>query len=434
MSQQGINQPNKSVTLQVSPKFMEAVPLESQLSPQVAELSALAITPEKRDQLVCNRLLVGNTLSRAQKESSEVIEKIMSNTQVLAVFGTDALEAVNRLNDRMLDERPPVDIPELKMAMKDLSRSMRGIGKKYDPSDPKVLARYENTKRSVLGLFQFGKTFLEEFLDDVRSMQQMFDRVIQILEGKQFKLLKNVTYYDEFYRLNEQEIGNLIYKIGVMEIIRDLAAKRASGIVIGQSNMGDRGAEEQARILEIVNLLESKIIAFKGRLWVAWAMTPQIRNMRAISVGLSGRIDQTVDITIPTMKSTIVIWLTLSEAQQAAQFNQAVEETYNNVMMMFANAAKAAVPMLANALATPALDPRTILAWSESLSAQADGIVQAIQTGQQKRAELERAMIEGKMVIDSTTQRINQALLEHVLAAAKDAPLEISRSVPTQEL
>jgi uncharacterized protein YaaN involved in tellurite resistance len=95
--------------------------------------------------------------------------------------------------------------------------------------------------------------------------------------------------------------------------------------------------------------------------------------MRAISVGLSGRIDQTVDITIPTMKDTIVVWLTLSEAQQAEQFNRAVEDTYNNVMTMFANATKAAVPVMVNALATPALDPRTILAWSESLSAQAEG-------------------------------------------------------------
>jgi uncharacterized protein YaaN involved in tellurite resistance len=270
-------------------------------------------------------------------------------------------------------------------------------------------------------------------MDDIRSLQRLFDWVIKTLEGKQYNLLRNVTYYDEFYKLNEQEINNLIYKIGVMEIIRDLAAQKASDTIIGDSNLGDRGAEEQARILEIVQLLESKIMAFKGRLWVAWAMAPQIRNMRAISLGLSGRIDQTVDITIPTMKDTIVVWLTLSEAQQAEQFNKAVEDTYNNVMIMFANATKASVPILANALATPALDPRTIVAWSESLSAQADGIIQAFEVGRQKQAELDQAIVDGKKVIDVSTQKVNQAMLEHVLAAVKEPTPEISRTVPAKE-
>ncbi len=419
----------QSTALQVSSQFIAAVPQEPQSSSQMTALTTLSTTPEKRDKLVCEQLLVGETRIRAEGEATDALQAMLTNTQVLAVFGKDALQAVNRLNDRMLDERPPVNIPELQEAMKNLSRQMRGIGKKYNPSDPKVLARYEKVKGGVLAVFHIGKTFLAEFLDDVTHQKRVFDQVIQSLGGQQYKLLKNVAYYDEFYLLNEQEISNLIYKIGVMEIIRDMASKKASQIIIGNSGMGDRGGEEQARIMELVTLLENKIIAYKSRLWVAWAMAPQIRNMRAISVGLSARIDQTIDITIPTMKDTIVVWLTLSEAQQALQFNQAVEDTYNEVMMMFAAATKAAVPAISKALATPALDPRVIVAWSDSLAAQADGIVEAIELGQQKRAELEQAMIEGKQVIDATTQRVNQARFEHVLEAAK-APLEISKSVP----
>jgi uncharacterized protein YaaN involved in tellurite resistance len=422
----------QSITLQVTPQFAAQVPMEPQPNPQIAELSALAGTSEKRDQLACQRLLVGKTRQVAEGEAAEVLSKILSNTQVLAVFGTDALEAVNRLNDRMLNERPPVDIPELREAMKSLSRNMRGIGKKYDPNDPSVLKKYEKVKGGLFVRFGIVKSFLEEFLDDIRSLQQQFERAVRTLEGKQYQLLKNVAYYDEFYRLNEQEIDKLIYKIGVMEIIRDMLAEQASHIFVGNSNMGDRGSEQQAQILELVTLLENKIIAFKSRLWVAWAMAPQIRTMRAISIGLSARIDQTVDITIPTMKSTIVVWLTLNEAQQSEQFNKAAEDTYNEVMRLFANAAKATVPALASSLAAPALDPRTVLAWSESLSAQADGIVQAIESGHQKRAELEQAMIAGKQIIDASTQRVNQAQLERLLTTAQENQLEIAHSVSDQ--
>ncbi|OGH16431.1 MAG: hypothetical protein A3C30_04540 [Candidatus Levybacteria bacterium RIFCSPHIGHO2_02_FULL_40_18] len=421
-------------TIVVSPQFAATIPAEPRPTSQVTELSALSVSPQKRELLVCRQLLEGDTLVRAQAEATDVLPKMLSNTQVLAVFGNDALESINRLNDRMLSERHPIDIPELSDAMRDLSRRMRGIGRRYDPSDPKALEKYKKAKGRFLGIFRLGRTFLEEFLDDIRGLEEQCDWVIEKLDGKQEQLLRNVAYYDEFYKLNEQEINKLIYKIGVMEIIRDLAAEQADSIVVGDSNMGDRGGEEQARISELVTLLENRIIAFKGRLWVAWAMAPQTRNMRVVQVGLSARIDQTVDITIPTMKGTILIWLTLGDAEQALQFNAAVEDTYNQVLTLFANAAKATVPMIANALATPALDPRTVVAWSESLAAQADGIVQAIELGQQKRLELEQAMITGKEVIDAATQRVNQAQIEHVLElareAAQEAPLEIARSVP----
>lgn len=421
----------QTVSLQVTPQFASSLPALP-AAKQVDQLAPLAATADTRQQLVCRNLLQGNTVMQAKKEAADILPKMLDNTQVLAVFGTDALAAVNALNDRMLNERPPVDIPELREAMRNLSRTMRGIGKKYNPNDPHVLKRYQQLKGGLLSQLHLVKSFLQEFLDDVRSLQDQFKQTIQTLEGKQYQLLKNVVYYSEFYRLNEVEIAKLIYKIGVMEIVRDMAADQAKAIKIGDANLGDRAGERQAALLEFVTLMENKIIAFKSRLWVAWAMAPQIRNMRAISVGISARIDQTIEITIPTMKDTIVVWFTLSEAEQAQQFNKAVEDTANQVMLLFAQATKAAVPALASAVATPALDPRVVVEWCESISAQADGMVAAIELGRKKRVELEQAMIQGKGVMDAATQRVNQARLNQVLDAARETPLEIAQSVPTQ--
>lgn len=426
-------QPDETAIVPVSEQFAAQIPSEPQPSQQVAELTSLAVTPEKREQLSCRLLLEGDTLVQAKAEAADVLPQMLDNTQVLAVFGNDALDSINRLNDRMLRELPTTDVPELQETMKNLSRRMRGIGRKYDPDNPKVLAKYKKAKGRFLGIFRFGRTFFEELMDDVRGLQGQFDWVIEKLEGKQEQLLRNVAYYDEFYLLNEQEIAKLIFVIGKMEIIRDLAAEQANQIVVGDSNLGDRGSEEKSKISELVLLLDNRIIAFKGRLWFAWAMSPQTRNMRTGQVGISARIDQTVDITIPTMKGTVLLWLTLNVAEQSRQFYEAVDETYNSVSTQFAATAKIAVPMIANSLATPALDPRTVVAMSESLAAQADGIVQAIELGEQKRAELEQAMITGKQVIDAATQRVNQALLDNVLAAAQEAPLEIIKSVPVAQ-
>lgn len=423
---------DKNVVISVTPAFSESVPKEPETNKSLVVLSTLASQVTAADdskKLVCRNLLEGDTQIEAKQEASQVLTKIMSNTQILSVFGTDALDAVNRLNDRMLEKRPTSDIPELQEAMKDLSKSMRGIGRKYDPSDPKVIRKYQQTKNGILSIFRTGRNFLADFLDDIRTMQQIFERVTDTLEGKQEKLLENITFYDEYYVLNEDEIDKIVYKIGVMEYMRDYAAQMADQVTVGKSEMGDRGSEDKAKIAELVTILENKIMAFKARLWVAWAMAPQIRNMRAINVGLSARIDQTIGITIPTMKSTIGVWLTLNEAQQSEQFNAAVEQTYNQVLTGFANAAKIAVPAIVNALSTPAMDPRTVIAWSESLSAQADGIITALETARQKRVELEEAMINGKKVIDASTNRINEAQLQYVLENVEKEPLKISRSV-----
>lgn len=408
-----------------------AIPAEP-AAPVATGMGQLATTTETRKTLSCKDLLVGETRANAEAEAKDMLPKMLENTQVFTVFGTDALDGVNRLVDQLLRSKRQADLPEVRALMKDLSRSMRGLGKKYDPNDPKVLAKYEKLRSGILQRLHLAKTFLDEFLDDVRSMESQFDRAVNTLSDKRAELEHSVGYYDEFYKLNEQEISKLIYKIGVMELIRDLAAIQADAITVGDAALGDRQGEAKAKLTEFVSLMETKIAAFKGRLWVAWAMSPQVRTMRTLNVGLVEKINETVTVGIPTMKSTIVLWMKMGEAEQAAQVNEAVEEIINQSMTQFAQAAAIAVPKIAEAIQSPALKPQTVVAMANSIAAQADGVIAALESGERQRAELDTAMIEGKKVIDAAVERVNDAQVEHVLELAKAAPLQIARAVPVQ--
>ena len=418
-----------------SDQFAAQVPAEPQPTPQVEELSALSVTSETRQRLSCKNLLRGDTRQRAGAEAAKVLQEMLSNSQVLALFGNDTLQDVNRLNDQMLREHHPVDIQELEEVIRDFKRRMRGIGRKYDPSDPKNREKYERVKGRVVGFLHLGRTFLEELMDDVRSMDKTFDWAEEKLNGKQQLILRNVSYYDALRGLNEQEIGNLIYVIAVMEITRDLAAEKAEAIPVGNADLGDRGAEQKAEIADLVTLLDNKIIYFKARLFVAWTTAPQIRNMRKINLSLSLRIDLAQAIAIPTTKGTIVQWIAMGEAKQAQQVTQAVEDTFNEVLTQYANAASIVVPEIAKSLETPPLDPRTVAAVAQSYETQADGIIEALKLGQQKRTELEQAILSGRKAFDEATGRVNEAQLDHVLAVAREAeaPLEIATSVPAAQ-
>ncbi len=433
-----MTQAKSPTIIEARPDLLDALPAEPEPSTQVAELNALSVNHEKQQQLVCWRLLEDTDLARAKEEASKDYEGILNNTQALAVYGIDALESLNRLTDRMLRESPPIDIPELREIVREMTRRFRGVGRKYDPKEnPEILEKYERTRGKFLGLFRLGKTFLEEFLDDIRDIADQCDWAEDKLDEKKNQILRVIAYYDERYKLGEEEIGKVIYVIAKMELMCELAAENASQIVIGDSNLGDRGAEDQARIAELVTLLQNRIITFTGRLWTAWAMAPQIRYMRVIQVGISARIDLTKSVTIPDMKDTINLWISMGVAQQAKTLYEAMDDTANEVKTRFAGAAKVFVPAAAASLATPYLNPATVVAWTESLEAQAEGFIEAIELGEQKRAELINAIITSRNAIDVSTGRVNQAQIEHVLAIARQADedassVKIVRSVPTQ--
>ncbi len=417
-------------------QFAAQVPQEPPMTNQVTELSALSTSSETRQRLSCKDLLLGETRQRAEAEATKVLQDMLSNTQVLAVYGNDALKGVNDLNDKMLREHHPEDMSELEDIMKQFKRRIRDIGRKYDPSQPKNREKYENVRGRLLGFFHLGKTFLEELMDDVRSMDKTFDWAEERLNGKQQLVLRNVSYFDTLYDLNEKELGNLIYVIAIMEIARDRAAEKAEAIPVGDANAGDRGGERKSELADLVSLLENKIAYFKVRLFLAWSSAPQIRLMRKLDVGLSLRIDMAEAVAIPSTKGVFVQWIALGEAEQAQQVTQAVEDLLNEALTTYYDAASVVVPEITRSLETPPLDPRTVAAVVQSFETQADGIIQALELGRQKRAELEQAILSGRQAFNDATGRVNEAQLDQVLAVAREAesPLEIAHSVPSAAL
>ena len=111
-----------------------------------------------KQTLSCRTLLLGPTLVDAQREAAQMYVEMRANDQIFMTYGTQALKGVNDLIDRLLHEVEPARIPELTALMKDLNREMRGIKGKYDPSDPRVLRKYEDWKGGVGRFFGHAKT------------------------------------------------------------------------------------------------------------------------------------------------------------------------------------------------------------------------------------------------------------------------------------
>lgn len=383
---------------------------------------------EVKKMLSCSALLQGETLAHAQHEADELYPKMVGSTAIFMAYGTEALSGVNDLIERLLHDVEPAKIPELTSLMRELNAGMRGIQKKYDVSDPKVRDKYEHWKGGVMRFLGQGKTMLQMLMEDVTSIESQLTKVSDTLTNKQYEMLRNVTYYDELYKLNEEEIGKVIYAIGVMELIRDKAQTAARNTTVGNANLGDRGGEQAATLVEFANNMDIKIAEYKGRLFVAWATSPQVRMMRTLDVGLAERINELTNVTVPTMKATIVQWRLLMETKDAAEMSQEVQEASNKWLTAYAAAGAQAVPMIADAVQTPTLQPATVEAMANSIAAQADAMIAAVHEGAQRRAALDAALMKGKSVIDGSTKKITDDYVQTYVDEATQ-PLEIATSV-----
>ena len=368
---------------------------------------------------------MGDTRVAAEAEAAKLFDEMLANTQVFMIYGTSALEGVNSLVDRLLNEVEPTKIPELQKLMEDLNDGMRDIRYKYDVSDPKVRDKFEKWKGGIWRFIGKSKSLVEMLMEDVTSIESQLDKIGKRLRDRQYQLQKNVVYYDALYEENEKEILKVIYAIGVMELIRDLAIERARAIPVGDASLGDRGGEEQASLVEFSSNMEAKIAEYKGRLFVAWATSPQVRMMRTLNVGLAMRINELLCVTIPTMRATILEWRLLMQTKDAAEMSKLVQDASNDWLKAYAAAGAAVVPMVAELVQTPTLLPQTVEAMAASILTQSEGIVRAMELGDQRRAELDKSMLAAKDVLDSSSRAITEAVVDRIVKQSEAKPLEL---------
>lgn len=393
--------------------------------------TASALGSNGPGELSCLAMLSPAQAEQARGAAAQLYPKMLTNTELLATFGNQALDGVNAQVNRIFKEIGNVEIPELTAIMHQINDRMRAFRSKYDPSLPQVREAFDKFLDAVKGLFQRGRDLLEVLFEEARSIEQQLDRIAGQLATKQRELKRNVVLCDQLYAANEAAIAQLIGTVAVMEASRDMAVENARSIVIEPGDPQAREKQEQvARILDVASALEVRVNEFQQRLFVAWSTSPQIRNTRSLHFGLGQRLALLVNLTIPTMKLTIAQWGLMLQAQQAAQMQQAVSDGANDVLAAYARASGAAVPEIARTIQTPTLRPETILEVAASLDAQATGIEEALRYGEQARGEVVSAIVSAQGSIAQTQQRLSQTVVELVGRAEKPMALPAAPDLP----
>jgi uncharacterized protein YaaN involved in tellurite resistance len=382
--------------------------------------------------LVCKDLLSPESLAKATAYAKQELPTLLADPNNLAKLGNEAVEGVNALASRMLHEAGrAADIPELTKLTNELDDRIRSFTSKYSQSDRaeqihRARDAYEGMKDKVLDFFAKYRDMLHMLLKDAKGLEAYLDSLTAQITDRQGQLSLNVAMCNELLSENEQAISRLTGVIAIMEIIRDQAADAMNAITVdaGDTSPESRTKREQRdQIATLVQQLDVRIGEFKQRLFVAWATSPQVRNIRTISYGLGQRLGLLITLTIPVFKLTVVEWAAVMQADRAAQRGEAVADTNERAMEAFADASGEIIPRVAQALQTPSMSPEAILAIADSLDKQAKGFEEAYRYGIAQRAKVEAAIMKGAATIAASQDE--QAKVIGELIEGAQHPLEL---------
>lgn len=348
-----------------------------------------------------------------------LVDSFLANQNTLLDFGQSAVEEVNATVNHILREQKKLEIPQVDDLLKKTNQELNGFVAKYKEVGPADLEKKPNLLQK---LFKQSKNTLQEFYFDAQTIEQKMDGMAAAVVKQEDALARNIVSAELLIEDNTKSIENLVGVIAFIEASLKEATQRAQALQTELKTLDPVTAEYQgqsdllARTTEVVNTLEQQHTEYVSRLYVAWATTPQMRNLVKVSSDMRQKLGMLRRNTLPTMKLSIAQLGILQQSVKSGATADAIVNANNAALQLLAETSKEAIPALERSAQNPTLSIQSVTALAESLVEQNNGIIAAIDDGRHKRAQLEHAIIQSAETINDSVklrdEKIVQALLD----------------------
>lgn len=354
----------------------------------------------------------------------QLVDNFIADQNSLLDFGQSAVEEVNKTVNHILSEQKKLQIPQVDDLLQNTNRELNGFIAKYKDVKP---ADLEDKPNFLQKMFRQSKNTLQEFYFDAQSIEQKMDSMAAHVVKQEDTLARNIVSAELLIEDNTKSIENLVGVIAFVEASQEEAARRASDLQNQLTSLDVQSAdyhvtsEQLARMTEVINTLEQQHTEYVSRLYVAWATTPQMRNLVKVSSDMRQKLGMLRRNTIPTMKLSIAQLGMLQQSVKSGVTADAIINANNAALQMLAETSKEAIPALERTAQTPTLSMTSVTAIAESLVAQNQGIIAAIDQGRSQRAQLETAIIKSAETINDSIKLRDQKIVQALLHEGKTA-------------
>ncbi|HEQ0353113.1 TPA: toxic anion resistance protein [Streptococcus pyogenes] len=355
-----------------------------------------------------------------------LVDTFLADQNALLDFGQSAVEGVNATVNHILAEQKKLQIPQVDDLLKSTNRELNGFIAKYKDATPVDLDKKPNFLQK---LFKQSRDTLQEFYFDSQNIEQKMDSMAAAVVKQEDTLARNIVSAELLIEDNTKSIEHLVGVIAFIE-----ASQRAAALQKDLKTKDSATPDYQikadllARTTEVINTLEQQHTEYLSRLYVAWATTPQMRNLVKVSSDMRQKLGMLRRNTIPTMKLSIAQLGMMQQSVKSGMTADAIINANNAALQMLAETSKEAIPALEQSAQNPTLSMKSVTSLAESLVAQNNGIIAAIDHGRKERAQLESAIIRSAETINDSVKLRDQNIVQALLSEGKETQKTIDKT------
>ena len=329
-------------------------------------------------------------LTDAEKKAVEdFAAKIdISNSNHILQYGADAQAKITQFSDMALEKVRAKDLGSVGETLSDLVVELKG----FDPSEQ---------KKGFLGLFKKAGTGIAQLKAKYDKVEVNVEKVVDILEGHQITLTKDIAVLDEMFKANMTNFKQL--SLYIVAGKKKLEEVQNVTIPAMKAKAAESGAMEDAQAVNdlsnLANRFEKKLHDLDLTRTVSLQMGPQIRLIQNNDTMMVEKIQTTIVNTIPLWKSQMVIALGLEHSRQAVEAQRAVTNMTNELLKKNSELLHSSTVAVAEESERGIVDIETLTETNEKLIATMDDVLRIQREGHEKRvaAEAQMAKIESEL-------------------------------------
>lgn len=372
-----MSEANQIPELTLTPDLAAPAPALTVEATETVDAAAAAAELARRD---ANAVKLDESMlsPEEQKTVAEFAGKIdLRDTNVVLQYGAAAQKSIAGFSESALGQVRTKDLGQVGDALAGLVGELQNFGKQ--------------DKSGILGFFQKKKNDIQAMKAQFSKAETNVNKIVDVLEGHQVTLMKDVAMLDEMYALNTR-----YYKELTMYILagkRRLEEVRAGELEELRKKAAETNAQEDAQayndLANMCNRFEKKLHDLELTRMVSIQMGPQVRLIQNNDALMLEKIQSSLVNTIPLWKSQMVLALGIAHSTQAAQAQRAVTDMTNELLRKNADTLKMATIETAKEAERGIVDMETLKHTNESLIQTLDEVLKIQKEGHQKRVEAE---------------------------------------------
>ena len=357
---------------------------ETQLDQMMVEASAQPETVKEVN--IEDKIQLTDAEKKAVDDFAAKID--ISNANHILQYGADAQAKITQFSDMALEKVRTKDLGSVGDTLSSLVVELKG----FDPNEQ---------KKGFFGLFKKTGASIAELKAKYDKAEVNVEKVVDVLEGHQITLTKDIAVLDEMFKANMTNFKQL--SLYIVAGKKKLEEVQNVTIPAMQAKAAETGAMEDAQAANdyanLANRFEKKLHDLDLTRTVSLQMGPQIRLIQNNDTLMVEKIQTTLLNTIPLWKSQMVLALGLAHSEQAMQAQKAVSDTTNELLKKNAELLKQTTVGVAQESERGIVDIETLKHTNQMLIDTLDEVVKIQNDGRAKRkaAEVELMNIETQL-------------------------------------